>query len=132
MSRRNLWMLALAAMICTTSLTAAFKGARYTARRAGTAGKTSEKDKVAAADSRAVEFQVTSEEAFPVRALDPVLYVGGIEVRDYRYGDMENTTLIFTCYEPDKLEESVAVYLQYDNDTRTRTDLPAFRWAMVK
>ncbi len=105
-----------------------FKGARYKARRAGRTQSTD--DRTAAAE--VLEFQVTADEPFPVRALDPVLHVGEYEVRDYRYGNMENTLLIFTCTESSKLEENAPVWLQYENDTRTRTDLPAFRRAQVE
>ena len=105
---------------------AAFRGAHYKVRRSAARAK-SEK----AAATSALEFVVTADEPFPARALDPVLHVGEVEVRDYRYVDMENKTLIFTCPDPDKLEDGAPVYLQYENDVSTRTDMPAFRRSMV-
>ena len=107
---------------------ASFKGARYQARKAV---RVSSRDGRAATDN-IVEFTVTADEPFPVRALDPVLHVGGYEVREYRYANMENTSLIFTAFDPDSLKDGAAVYLQYENDTRTRTELPNFVWSNVQ
>ncbi len=122
MSRRTMMVLAL---LCTTAAWGASKGARYSARRPA-------RFSAAAGSASAVQFEVTADEAFPVRALDPVLYVGDVLVRDYRYADMENKTLIFTCSEPDRLRDDAVVYLQYGNDTRSRTALPRFRWNSVR
>jgi len=80
----------------------------------------------------AVEFVVTSQDRFPVRALDPVLHVGQVEVRQYRYADIANKTLVFTLFDVQKLEDDVPVYLQYGNDKRTRTELPRFHLSMMK
>jgi hypothetical protein len=102
---------------------AKFKGASYRARRAG-GGK---RERGAGVDSMPIEFIVTAQEPFPVRALDPVLHVGAYEVRDYRYGNAGNTMLIFTCGEPESLGENAPVFLQYEDDSRTRTELPPFR-----
>lgn len=123
MSRRRfflLWMAALPAL-------AGFKGAKLAARRGR--AKRSERD---AAAVSVVEFSVSADEPFPVRALDPVLYIGEVEVTDYRYADIENKTLIFTCYEPEKLGDDVPAWLQYGNDTRTHTDLGRFRLSMAR
>src|SRR6266851_2003211 len=117
-------VLGLTACSLATGAFASFKGARYKVRRAS---KSSDSQDGRAAASNTMEFHVTADEPFPVRALDPVLHVGDYEVTDYRYANMENTTLIFTCIEQDKLKDDSRVYLQYENDTRTRTDLPNFR-----
>ena len=125
--RKFLVTLGLAAGLAARAM-AAFKGARYKARKAtqdsSNGGRT-------AADN-VVEFTVTADEPFPVRALDPVLHIGEYEVRDYRYANMQNTSLIFTCAEPDNLRDDAPVYLQYENDARTRTELPNFLWRMVQ
>jgi len=84
-----------------------------------------------AAKVPAVEFVVTSEDRFPARALDPVLHVGNLEVRQYRYADIANKTLVFTLYDLGKLQDGVAVYLQYGGDARTRTELPRFYRSML-
>jgi hypothetical protein len=106
---------------------AAFRGASYKARH-GSHRSQNSRD----AASGAIEFIVTAEEPFPARALDPVLHIGDVEVRDYRYTDIENKTLIFTSTEPDKLQDGAPVYLQYENDVSTRTDLQPFRSSQVE
>src|ERR1700684_2893665 len=94
-----------------------FHDAKYIAREAtstvGPAGKP------LAEPVKVVEFVVTSSDVFPARALDPVLHVGNIEVREYRYVDIDNRALIFTLFEPEKLSDDVPVYLQYENDEST-------------
>ena len=106
------------------------KGARYKARRANAAsnrGKAAE----AGAESGPLVFELTAEERWPIRGLDPVLHVGGIAIDSYQYGNAENTILLFTCYDPSGLQEGSEVHLQYGGDVSTRTELPNFRWNNV-
>lgn len=72
------------------------------------------------------DFEVTADEPFPVRALDPVLVIGEVTLRDYRYKDIENLTLIFTCSEPEKLAQGAESFVVYEGDPDTRLDLPRF------
>ncbi len=124
MTRRNLAFLFFAGIAAGfQSAQAAFRGARYKVRRASALRRDNGRDAVVPF----LEFHVTAEEAFPVRALDPVLHIGQYQAREYRYGNIENTLLIFTCAEPYRLEDNAPVYFQYENDETTRTDLPAFR-----
>lgn len=116
---RRMWMLALLAWPAL----GAFKGARLKARRAAQMEKRGERQAVIPV----IEFQVEADEPFPVRALDPVLHVGAYEVVSYRYLNMENTALLFTCTEPEHLKENAAIWLQYGNDTSTRTELGVYR-----
>lgn len=125
MNRRHFFAFAVLGAL---PMLAKFKGATYRARRAG-GGK---RERNAESASGAIEFVVTADEPFPVRALDPVLHVGSYQVRDYRYANAENTMLVFTCGEPESLTENAAVYLQYENDDRTRTELPPYRRAAVE
>jgi len=78
-----------------------------------------------------LDFRVTSSQPIPVRALDPVLYIGEVRVREYRYEDRDRA-LIFTLTDPEKAKDGAAVYLQFGNDTSTRTELQSFRAAAVK
>jgi hypothetical protein len=78
-----------------------------------------------------LEFRVTSSQAIPVRALDPVLVVGDVSLREYRYEDHDHA-LVFTLYDPEKAKEGAAVYLQFGNDTASRTELQSFRASAVK
>src|SRR5690242_3449083 len=50
-----------------------------------------------------LEFRVTSQ-AIPVRALDPVLVVGEVSLREYRYEDHDHA-LVFTLYDPEKAKD---------------------------
>lgn len=78
-----------------------------------------------------LEFRVTSAQAIPVRALDPVLMVGEIPLRDYRYEDRDHA-LVFTLYDPERAKDGAAVYLQFGNDAASRTELQSFRASAVK
>jgi len=120
--RRFQALLLLGALLAgSTVCLAGFRNARYQVKRSAA------KNTRTAAIVTVLEFEVNSEDVFPARAVDPVLYIGDIEVREYRYTDTENKTLIFTCFEADKLKDNAPVYLQYENDEATRTDLPPFR-----
>ena len=81
--------------------------------------------------SDVLEFRVTSSQAIPVRALDPVLMVGEVPIREYRYEDHDRA-LVFTLYDPEKAKDGAAVYLQFGNDAASRTELQSFRAAAVK
>jgi hypothetical protein len=117
-------------VFATVTITlAGFRGASYSARQVMVSDPSASPD---AAKVSAVEFVVTSQDRFPARALDPVLHVGKVEVRQYRYADISNKTLIFTLFESKELEDDAPVYLQYGNDKRTRTDLSPFRMSMIK
>jgi hypothetical protein len=78
-----------------------------------------------------LEFAVTAAQQIPVRALDPVLWVGDIPVREYRYAN-EDRTLVFTLFEPAKVRDQAPVHLQFGNDEATRTKLGAFRGKAIK
>lgn len=78
-----------------------------------------------------LEFRVTSSQAIPVRALDPVLMVGEVPLRDYRYEDHDHA-LVFTLYDPEKAKDGAVVYLQFGNDAASRTKLQSFRATEVK
>jgi hypothetical protein len=60
-----------------------------------------------------------------------VLMVGGVEVRDYRWAGSDNRSILFVCHEADKLKDGAAMYVQYENDVRTRYDLPRFQRGLV-
>jgi hypothetical protein len=79
------------------------------------------------------EFRVTSSDPLPVRALDPVLVVGGTRVTDYRYENGDRT-LVFSMYEPAKVaaDAPMEAYLQYGDDQASRMTLPALRRAEIK
>lgn len=131
MSRTKFIIAAMLLLLPVAAAVAGFKGAAYKVRKTRRASS-KDRSKQALESVLAVEFEVSADEPFPARALDPVLHVGGMELRDYRYTDIENKTLIFTAAEPEKLEDDVTVFLQYENDTRTRTDLPRFYRKMIE
>lgn len=78
-----------------------------------------------------LEFRVSSSQAIPVRALDPVLMVGDVSVREYRYEDHDHA-LVFTLYDQEKAKDGATVYLQFGNDAASRTELQLFRTSAVK
>lgn len=129
MTQLRVWTVILLALFSASVVLAGFPGVTYTVKEVEVDKPT---ESGATTKVKAVEFSVTGKEAFPVRALDPVLHVGSIEVRQYRYADMENKTLIFTLFEPEKLSDDASIYLQYENDETTKTDLPKFRLDMLK
>jgi hypothetical protein len=90
-------------------------------------------DGVARSVRNLTEFRVTSADPLAVRALDPVLVVGGTRVTDYRYENGDKT-LVFSLYEPTKLatDAQMDAYLQYGDDQASRTALPALRRAEIK
>jgi len=78
-----------------------------------------------------LEFRVTSSQAIPVRALDPVLVVGEVSIREYRYENRDRS-LVFTLYDPEKAKDGAAAYLQFGTDASTRTEFESFRSAAIK
>ena len=108
------------------------KGARYKAQRVRTSGGGNSKLAESGAENGPVVFELIAEERWPIRGLDPALHIGGVVVDAYRYGNAENTLLIFTCYQPDALKEGAEVHLQYGGDETSRTELPNFRWNNVQ
>jgi hypothetical protein len=78
-----------------------------------------------------LEFRVISSQAIPARALDPVLVVGDISVREYRYENRDRS-LVFTLYDPEKAKDGAEVYLQFGTDASTRTQFQSFRAEAVK
>jgi hypothetical protein len=107
------------------------RGARYRASRLSQGGEDSGKRRSASEQQGPVVFDLISEERWPIRGLDPVLRVGGVEIENYSYANSENTVLRFTCYEPGRLVDGSRVYVQYGHDTNSRTDLPEFWWSQV-
>ena len=99
------------------------KGARYKARRMNTQGG----DTTAAP----LVFDLTAEERWPIRGLDPVLHVGGVAVESYQFVNAENTILRFTCYDPREIQDNAAMFLRYGDDESSRTEFPNFRWNSV-
>lgn len=128
MNRRTLFGLLAAGALPAA---AGMKGANYSARRRGAGGAKGERGaEILRKD--ALEFEVRADEPFPVRALDPVLRVGAYKMSDYRYGNAENTLLIFTCGEPDQLADNAPVIFEYENDERTRTVMRPFRRSEIE
>jgi hypothetical protein len=78
-----------------------------------------------------LEFRVTSSQPIPVRALDPVLMVGEVSVREYRYENRDRS-LVFILYDPEKAKDGATVYLQFGADASTRTELQSFHAQAVK
>ena len=123
MTRRHFVALVPGALIPASALARPNRGARYRVRRAA-AG--------ASGNRGPLDFELASDERWPIRGLDPVLHIGDLAVEGYRYGNAENTVLIFTCYEPDRVQEGASVHVQYGQDTDSRTEFPNFRWADVE
>jgi len=79
-----------------------------------------------------LEIAVTGDGVFPARAGDPVLHVGDVTLRGYRYADSSNRTLVFTVPPGTALADGAPVYLQYEPGGDLRIDLPPFRAADVQ
>jgi hypothetical protein len=130
MTRRKL-MLLFTASVAVAISARPVKGARYKAQRVRGSVRES-KLAESTPENGPVVFELTAEERWPIRGLDPVLHVGGVVIDSYRFGNAENTVLIFTCYQPEALKEGAYVHLQYGGDETSRTDLPNFRWNNVQ
>lgn len=128
MYRSRVWIFALV-IVSFVGIVAEGAVGNYTAKRVliQKHGADGSEEKVPA-----VEFAVTSDRKFEVRALHYVLSVGKLRMTKYRWGNMENTMLIFTCFEPDKLEDDVPVFVQYAGDPTSRIELPRFRLSMIQ
>jgi hypothetical protein len=118
-------LLVLASLVTLIPLAAgadprAATSATYVARRVAAPGR-------AVGPAGAVEFEVTGNGPFPARALDPVLHVGKVEVRDYRYQGDRSRTLVFTAPDASRLEDGAAVTLSYEPGRHDRIDLPALQ-----
>ena len=98
------------------------KGARY---RVLGASKDQAQEKNADKNGPVV-IELIAEERWPIRALDPILQIGGLTLDSYQFGNAENTILRFSCYDPDKLQDGATMYVQYGQDASSRTDLPNF------
>lgn len=133
MTRRNLLLLLTAGAAAAVVASARpVKGARYKAQRIRTSESGGNKLAESGAETGPVVFELIADERWPIRGLDPVLHIGGMVVDSYRYGNAENTVLIFTCYQPESLQEGASVHLQYGGDETSRTELPNFRWNSVQ
>jgi len=104
------------------------KGAKLSARRP----KREDGRRAETENAGPILFELTAEERWPIRGLDPVLHVGGAVIESYRFGNAENTMLIFTCYDAGQLQEGAAVFLRYGQDESSRIDFPNFAWSTVK
>jgi hypothetical protein len=76
-----------------------------------------------AAAAGSVEFEVTGNGSFPARALDPVLHIGSVDVRQYRYQGDTGSTLVFTVSDASRLVNGAPVALSYEPGNRNRIDL---------
>ena len=123
--------LALLLSACTVLIARPVKGARLAARRP----KRDSNTKAAAvgdASAGPLVFELTAEERWPIRGLDPVLHIGGVAIESYQFGNAENTLLIFTCYDASQLQEGATVFLRYGQDESSRTSFPNFAWSNVR
>lgn len=62
-----------------------------------------------AADARALEFEVAAPSPIPARAADPVLLVGAVEVREYRYE--KPNVVVFTAADAAALPDGAELAL---------------------
>ena len=79
-----------------------------------------------------LQFDLTAEERWPIRGLDPVLHVGGVAVESYQFANAENTVLRFTCYDSSGIPDNAGMFMQYGDDQSTRTEFPNFRWNAIQ
>lgn len=68
-------------------------------------------------------IDLKSDGGWLVRAVDPVLHIGGLHFHDYAH--IDRTTLRFVVDDVRRLAEGARVYVQYGEDTRTRVRFPA-------
>jgi hypothetical protein len=63
-------------------------------------------------------------EGFPIRALDPILWVDDVPIRNYERRVVDGReALVFLCVEPKLLRAERSLQVIYGNDERTRTRL---------
>lgn len=124
MKRRVCLQILTAAVACLPAL-CGFRGSRVRIKRLARLVPQKE-----APETGVLEFTVTSEEPFPVRAVDPVLRIGTEELAGYRY---ENSrTLVFKGVESEQLRDGAEMILQYGKDEETRTELGRFRRSEIE
>ena len=128
MWRSTRWILAWMLVMVTSSAVEAATGT-YKAKRVLVKKRSADGSEQTVP---AVEFTVTSSERFVARARDPVLSVGKLAITDYKWAKGDGHTLIFVCFEPDKLEDDVRAFVQYGEDYLSRTELPRFRLSMIQ
>lgn len=116
MTRRTLLLFTVAA----TAAARPVRGARMQARR------------LRESNQGPLRFELTAEERWPIRGLDPVLHIGGVAIESYQFGNAENTILVFTCYDTNQLQDGATVFLRFGQDEASRTDFPNFSWANVR
>lgn len=121
MNRRTLLLFPFAATLAARPV----RGARMQARRLRA---NSERE----TNQGPLRFELTAEERWPIRGLDPVLHVGGVAIESYQFGNAENTVLVFTCYDTSQLQDGATVFLRFGQDESSRTDFPNFNWANVR
>ncbi|MBL8234638.1 MAG: hypothetical protein JNL98_39430 [Bryobacterales bacterium] len=123
MTRKQFLVAITSAVACVPAF-GGFRGSRVKVRRLARLTNQAESQ-----STGVLEFTVTSEEAFPIRAIDPVLRVGREEISGYRYENSK--TLVFKSIESDTLQDGAQMVLQFGNDEDTRTDLGRFRRAEI-
>lgn len=80
---------------------------------------------------RLLEFRLRMAEPFPVRALDPVLSVGKVKLREYRYED-DGRTLVFSLPEVEKARDGAALRFEFEGDPATATAVGIYRAKAAK
>jgi hypothetical protein len=130
MIRRN-WIVGALCFVGSALFGRPVRGARYKARRVRPAAAPRDAPSPDDAGNGPMIIDVIAEERWPIRGLDPALYIGEAVLDSYQYGNAEGTILRFTCHDPGQLQEGAQVFVQYGEDTGSRTDLPDFRWADV-
>lgn len=121
---RKQFLIAITSAVACVPAFGGFRGSRVKVRRLARLT-----NQVEGQSTGVLEFTVTSEETFPIRAIDPVLRVGREEVTSYRYENSK--TLVFKNIESDALQDGAQMVLQFGNDEDTRTDLGRFRRAEI-
>ena len=85
------------------------------------------KAKAASEESGALEIALFGSEPFPVRALDPVLAIGTVNLANYRFSGENNEILTFYTLGDEDLRPGAMMVLQYGNDRESRAELGNFR-----
>ncbi len=117
MTRRSL-LLSISLLPALSLWARPVRGARYVATRRSQTGP--------------LVFDLSADERWPIRNVDPVLHIGNTAIEAYQYANTEGTLLRFTCYQPNDLQDGAAVYLQFGQDADSRTPLPDFLLANVR
>ncbi len=137
MQRRSIFLGLLTGLLPTLSARPV-KGARYRVTRERQSAEDTKGESRSAASpapettNSSLTIELSAEERWPIRAVDPVLQIGDVTVDSYQYGNAENTILLFFCHEGNKLQDGARVFVQYGQDNNSRTDLAEFRWANVQ